>query len=288
MASIPKKVQKRFSQNIRKYIKILEVAKSRDINESDTVNIVNDILADVFGYDKYLDITSEYAIRGTYCDLAIKDGDDVRYLIECKAIGSNLNETHLNQAVSYASQAGIDWAVLTNGSNWEIYKVVFSKPVDKKLLYTLDFLNENYKDKKFQEKMYLLCKEAVKKSAMETFHKERKAINKHSIAAIIYSDDSLKLVRRVLKSVYKDINIESELIEEIIKNDIIKRDVITSEHTQEAEKRLKKNSNKKKRKSKPVSHRVKVDPKKDTKSSNEALRPVSKTMDEEKVESSEN
>jgi len=199
-----------------------------------------------------------------------------------------LNETHLNQAVSYASQAGIDWAILTNGANWEIYKVVFSKPVDKKLLYTLDFLNENYKEKKFQEKMYLLCKEAVKKSAMETFHKERKAINKHSIAAIIYSDDSLKLVRRVLKSLYKDINIESELIEEIIKNDIIKRDVITSAHTHEAEKRLKKNSNKKKRKSKAALYKVDVEQKKGTESSNETLQPVAKTEDEEQVESPEN
>jgi len=36
------------------------------------VILATDILADVFGYDKYTEITSEYAIRSTYCDLAIK------------------------------------------------------------------------------------------------------------------------------------------------------------------------------------------------------------------------
>ena len=34
--------------------------------------IVADILSEIFGYDKYNEVTSEYAIKGTYCDLAIK------------------------------------------------------------------------------------------------------------------------------------------------------------------------------------------------------------------------
>jgi len=36
------------------------------------VFIIRDMLAEVFGYDELLDITSEFAIKGTYCDLAIK------------------------------------------------------------------------------------------------------------------------------------------------------------------------------------------------------------------------
>jgi hypothetical protein len=31
--------------------------------------IVSDMLADVFGYDKYNEITRELCVRGTYCDL---------------------------------------------------------------------------------------------------------------------------------------------------------------------------------------------------------------------------
>jgi hypothetical protein len=37
---------------------------------SDTVIIVTDVLAEVFGYDKYSELTAEFAISGTYCDLA--------------------------------------------------------------------------------------------------------------------------------------------------------------------------------------------------------------------------
>ena len=49
--------------------------------------IVTDMLAEVFGYDKYADVTAEYAIRGTYCDLATKLDGTVQALVEVKAIG---------------------------------------------------------------------------------------------------------------------------------------------------------------------------------------------------------
>jgi len=100
-------------------------AKDRDINESDTVVIITDMLSNVFGFDKYAEITSELAIRGTFCDLAIKVDGNVKYLIEVKANGLDLKESHLRQAVGYGAQHGIQWVVLTNGIVWELYKFAF-------------------------------------------------------------------------------------------------------------------------------------------------------------------
>ena len=47
-----KKTEDRIKSALPKFQKILSVAKDRDLNESDTVSIISDILADVFGYDK--------------------------------------------------------------------------------------------------------------------------------------------------------------------------------------------------------------------------------------------
>ncbi len=52
--------------------------------------IVTDMLAEVFGYDKFSEVTAEHAIRGTYCDLATKLDGTVQSLIEVKAIGLEL------------------------------------------------------------------------------------------------------------------------------------------------------------------------------------------------------
>jgi hypothetical protein len=51
-----------------------DATKDRDVSEADTVTIVKDLLAEVFGYDKYAELTGEFAIRGTYCDLASVPG----------------------------------------------------------------------------------------------------------------------------------------------------------------------------------------------------------------------
>jgi len=86
MASVPKKVAERLTAGIKRYQPILAAAKSRDVGEADTVTIIKDMLADVFGYDKYLEVTSEYSIRGTYCDLGIKIDGTLQTLIEVKSI----------------------------------------------------------------------------------------------------------------------------------------------------------------------------------------------------------
>jgi predicted type IV restriction endonuclease len=88
------------------------------VNESDTVIIVTDMLCYVFGYDKYSEITSEFAVKGTYCDLATKIDGKVECLIEVKAAGLDLKENHTKQAVDYAANMGVDWVVLTNGCTW--------------------------------------------------------------------------------------------------------------------------------------------------------------------------
>src|SRR4026208_2218327 len=114
MAAIPKKVVERLVAGIKRFQPILAAAKARDVGESDTVVIVTDMLAEVFGYEKYSEITSEYAIKSTFCDLATKIDGTLQTLIEVKAIGLELKDSHVKQAVDYAANQGVDWVLLTN------------------------------------------------------------------------------------------------------------------------------------------------------------------------------
>lgn len=75
--------------------------------------IVTDILSEVFGYDKYSEITRELCVRGTFCDLATRVDGNFQLLIEVKAIGLDLKDAHIKQAVDYAANQGIEWVALT-------------------------------------------------------------------------------------------------------------------------------------------------------------------------------
>src|SRR3981081_4327014 len=129
MSSIPKKVAERLITGIRKFQPVLAAAKTRDVGEADTVTIVKDMLGDVFGYDKYSELTSEHMIRSTFCDLAVKVDGILKTLIEVKAIGIELKDAHVKQAIDYAANQGVDWVLLTNGTTWRVYHVLFEKPI---------------------------------------------------------------------------------------------------------------------------------------------------------------
>src|SRR5690242_13363008 len=99
MTTIPSRVANRLTTAVKRFQPILSSAKARDVNESDTIIIVTDMLSEVLGYQKYSDITSEHAIRGTYCDLATLLDGTVQMLIEAKAIGIELKDPHVKQAI---------------------------------------------------------------------------------------------------------------------------------------------------------------------------------------------
>jgi len=251
MLKIPKKISERLTKEIKVFQKVLSTAKDRDVNESDTVTIITDMLSSVFGFDKYNEITSEQAIRGTYCDLAIKLDDKIKYLIEVKAIGLNLKENHLRQAIGYGATHGIQWVVLTNGIDWEIYKIKFEKPVDYDEVCSFSFLELNSRKQDDHNKLFLLCKEGIAKAAMEEFHDHIQSVNRFILGAIILSDSVVSTIRRELRKISEGVKVTEEEIKGILSSEVLKRDIVQSELAEEAMKRVKKELKKQKNK-KPV------------------------------------
>lgn len=183
MPSIPKKVSERLITGIKRYQPILAAAKARDVGETDTVTIIKDMLADVFGYDKYSELTSEYAIRGTYCDLAVKLDGKLSTLIEVKAIGIDLKDQHIKQAVDYAANQGVDWVLLTNGVRWCVFHVLFTRPIQTEMVVDIDFLAMNSRSETDLDLLYLWCKEGWQRSALGDFHTQKQALSRFFLAA---------------------------------------------------------------------------------------------------------
>ena len=136
----PEKVRTQLTDGASQYRKVLQQARSKNTNESDTSSIVHVMLADVFGYDRFGEITAEYKIKGQFVDLATKIGDKLSMLIEIKGIGLKLNDQHLFQAASYAAHEGVEWVALTNGVQWNLYRIEFKQPVTTTKVVALDFL----------------------------------------------------------------------------------------------------------------------------------------------------
>jgi predicted type IV restriction endonuclease len=228
MTNIPSKVVERFKSKLTTLQKILEQAKNRDINEADTVVIVSDVLTDLFGYDKYEDVTREYAIKNNFCDLAVKIDGSLKFLIEVKAIGITLQDKHYQQALDYGANNGTEWIVLTNGILWKVYKVKFEKPIHTDFICEFNILEMNLKNQSDIDRLFILCKEGIKKNAIDEFSEHRLVVNKYFVGAILQSDYIMESIKRELKKVNQSIKPDNDEILNIIKNEILKRELLDS------------------------------------------------------------
>ncbi len=240
MVTIPKKTRDRLVKQIPRFQKILADAKNRDIHESDTVTIIVDMLDEIFGFDKYTEITSEHAIKATFCDLAVKLDGSVKYLIEVKAIGLDLKENHLRQAINYGANEGIPWVVLTNGMHWQVHKIAFERPISSELVATINFEELSHRRNEDLELAFLLCKQGIKRQVIEEYHERSQVVNRFTVAAIVQTDPVVASIRRELRRIAPGLKIDGSEIQEMLETAVLKRDVTLGDSADQAKIRVRK------------------------------------------------
>lgn len=238
MPPIPARVATRLSNGLKRFQPIIDASKARDDGEADTVMIITDVLAEVFGYDKYNELTGEFAIRGTYCDLAIKLDGAIQALVEVKAIGMELKDAHVKQSVDYAANQGVDWVILTNGATWRVYRVLFAKPIEQELVLEINFCALNAKSESDLESLYLFTKEGWAKSALGDFHTQRQALSRFFLGAMLLSDPVVDVIRRELRRLSPDVRIDVEELRGALRSEVIKREVMEGEKADEARRKV--------------------------------------------------
>lgn len=241
---VPKRVSERFVSKLKSFQTVLPQQRDRDVSEADTVTLVKDMLNEVFGYDKYAELTSEHSVRGTYCDLAAKIEGKLVFLLEVKAIGVDLKDSHVKQAVDYASNQGCEYVVLTNAIEWRIYKVLFKKPIEKLEVSKFNLLEVDAKDECDCECLYLLSREGFVKDVLRDHVERQEATSRYMLAAIIlHSEPVQNAMRREIRRV-SDILVTQEDIDKMLRADVLKREAIEGEAASAAARRVTRSSDK--------------------------------------------
>lgn len=237
---IAKKTQDRLAAGLKKYQRIVRQIAERDVSEADTVTVIKDMLSEIFGYDKYEELTSEQQIRGTFCDLAIRVEGKVHYLAEVKSAGTNLSENHLRQAVNYGAHEGIEWIILTNSVEWRIFRIKFGQPIEWEEVCAFNITELSMRSQDDVEKLAMLCRESVSSDALDAFHKQAQILNRFVIAEVIQSEQIISSVRREIRKLFGGIKVTDDQIRIILTNDVIKRDALDGDGPKAAKAMIKK------------------------------------------------
>jgi predicted type IV restriction endonuclease len=240
MSRLPKKFVDRIQLRLKAFQGIANSQRERDVSEADTVTVVKDMLADLFGYDKYIELTSEQQIRGTFCDLAVRLDGKIRFLIEVKSAGTDLNATHLRQAINYGANQGIEWVILTNAVEWRVHRIRFSQPIETEEVTSFKVAELSPRKEDDLIKLLLLAKEGQANDAMNAFHQNAQVLNRFVIAQSLLSEGVLNAVRKEMRRVFPEVKAETNTILDILSHEVLKRDVIEGDKVTEAKARMKK------------------------------------------------
>jgi predicted type IV restriction endonuclease len=191
----------RISNSIKKLNKPTLLLKEKDALEADTRHLVTDILVDALGYDKYENLTAEFAVKGDFADYGIRIDKQLEAFIEVKRISQKLSPSHLRQVESYALKEGVQWAILTNAQVWQAYHVtpVKGQQSEVTLIFELDILDETLKPSAKTELLFLISKEGLSKGRLAEYISAQNAVSPKTLKPILLSDDVLAAVRKEIK-----------------------------------------------------------------------------------------
>ena len=242
------KISKRFVTRARaalkKFERVLADARGRDVNESDTCVILTDFLTEVLGYDKYAEITSEFMIRSTFCDLAIKIDGKLHFLIEVKSVGTELRDNHIKQAIDYAANQGCEWVILTNGVVWQAHKVRFEKPVSHEIVFSIDLLEGSTPPNQLLQTLYLISREAQSLTAIAAYHARREATSPFVVAQLVLEDRIVAAVRRRLRAQFSGLKVTDAEVRALLATEVIKRDLVEGDRAAAAQRLIKRQARK--------------------------------------------
>lgn len=133
------------------------------ISEADTKHYFIDPIIGALGWRDISEVRREYHIRSSqeYIDYVMSISGQKVLAIEAKRLTTPLTEKHAAQLIQYCSIEGIEWSVLTNGREWQVFNTYMRPDLRAKLLFQFELLRSTLDDQ-YQvafDQLWLLARE---------------------------------------------------------------------------------------------------------------------------------
>jgi hypothetical protein len=104
--------------------------------------------------------------------------------------------------------------MLTNGKQFEFYKILFNKPIESRKMFSVDLSDASVLKTSANQLQYL-HKEAIIKKSLKFLWNKCEALHPENIAGVIYSKEVLNTIKRLIKNKYGEKCEDEELIKSL-------------------------------------------------------------------------
>jgi len=216
----------RIRSALRRYAKPLNDLIARDANEGDTRLFVTDLLCDVFGYDKYENLTTEFQVRGEFADFGIRIDKQLVAFIEVKRATTKLGAKHLRQVEMYAVNEGVPWLLLTNGGEWRVYHLTPGMPVTIDLAFAVNLSDMSVPTATKIDHLFYLTKEAMKRDLIENLWRQQAATAPAQLLKALNAPAVVAEIRREIRKrsglIVKDSDISRLIRETLVRQELLR------------------------------------------------------------------
>lgn len=233
MIKVPAKHKRSIETELKRFIPIFSslAAKGKASSEDDARIILNDVMSYVLGYDKYNELKTEQRDRNCRLDYLVTINESSKrkrnkadFVVEAKAVHVELNQSHVDQTLTYCLTAGLDYFFLTNVVKWQLFKVKRSKKKpEANLIYEVSFNVDNSAES-LAEDFYVFSKASYLAGDWDKISDHAMATNESDIVAVLLSDRIIKRVCKQLEEIH-GAKVSEEAVKDIIENKIVKSEV---------------------------------------------------------------
>ena len=233
MTKINRKIQERLRAGLRCFKPLLNAAQERDASRADTATLALDLLSDLFGFDRYSEVTSELDNREAVYDFAIHSGNSVAMLVRVSPVCSAPDDRYLIATAQHALLHGVEWIVLTNGIGWQVHHVEDTGKTrpETPIVLAFDLSHMQPGQDSHIETLFLLTREGHKSAGLNHFRLRLEVTNRYYLGAMMLSDPVVAAVRRELRKLNPGLQITPLEIRENLAKGVLRPDVAASSET---------------------------------------------------------
>ena len=169
---------------------------ANNINESSTRLVLDKIFQDVLGYT-IDEIKTEQKIQGRAADYVLAPNSIDTIVVEAKRAGTQLRQKQIFQATSYAAYSGIQWAILTNLTEWQLYRVSTVDKVDPHLVFSID-LQRGLDDENIYNLLLISKFGLLRKGLIDKVWLKKVCLRTETLIGAILNDDVISKIRTVI------------------------------------------------------------------------------------------
>jgi hypothetical protein len=220
------KAKDRIRKGLDRYTEVLRQATQRGITEEDTSTIVQSMLVDLLGYDRFSELTGQFAVKGRWADWAVRVDDTLNFFVEVKALGSKLREKDLFQVTSYSRQHSLEWAILTTGDVWECHRVASGQ--DCQEFFEIRILDPTQSTEEKVDHLFLLSREGFTKGALQERWTQTECFRPEKLGRLLLSDEVLTALRKLVHRDNPGRRVDLQALRDAVARGVIRGDIYTA------------------------------------------------------------